>query len=280
VPGVEEWRDGAFRRTVLLPGGPAVLAVAPAAGHIRGEVTFLDDDAGPDGGGRRAADLAAAGRLAARLLDLGTDPGPIDAVLGRDPLLADLVAAAPGRRVPGTVDGDEMAVRAVLGQQVSTAAARTHAARLVSAHGRPLPRPVGSLTHLFPTAAALTALDPAALRLPAARRATLRRLVDALASGEIDLTVGADPALARSRLAALPGIGPWTLGTVAMRALGDPDAFLPGDLGVRAAAGALGLPTTARRLEARAEAWRPWRAYAVQHLWGTGGHAVNRMPVG
>ena len=121
-------------------------------------------------------------------------------------------------------------------------------------------------------------VDPGALALPRARRATIIALISALASGEIDLGTGSDWARARAQLAQLPGVGPWTVETIAMRALGDPDAFVPTDLGVRRAAGDLGLPGTPTALTGHAAAWRPWRAYAVQYLWATGDHAINRLP--
>jgi AraC family transcriptional regulator of adaptative response / DNA-3-methyladenine glycosylase II len=191
--------------------------------------------------------------------------------------------------VPRTLDPDAFALRAVLGQQVSTAAARTHAGRLVRALGCELADPEGGLTHVFPAADRLVAAADggseatslvlgAALAMPASRRETLLAVARLLAAGELDLCAGADWEQARARLGAVRGIGPWTVEVVAMRALGDPDAFVPGDLGVRAAAGTLGLPTSPAALTGRAEAWRPWRAYAVQHLWATGDHAVNRMP--
>ena len=195
-------------------------------------------------------------------------------------MLAPLVAKAPGRRVPRTVDAAEFAVRAVLGQQVSTAAARTHAGRLAAAHGEPVDDPAGGLTRLFPGVATLAAVDPATLALPGARRATFAALTTALAGGSVDLSVGSDWAQARAGLAALPGLGPWTVETIAMRGLGDPDAFVPGDLGVRAAASSLGLPATPAALTRHAAAWRPWRSYAVQYLWATGEHAINRLPAG
>jgi AraC family transcriptional regulator of adaptative response / DNA-3-methyladenine glycosylase II len=169
-------------------------------------------------------------------------------------------------------------VRAVLGQQVSTAAARTHAARLVLAHGEALDDPDGGLTHTFPAPAALAGLDPATLALPRSRRATLTGLVAALASGEIELGPAADWDRLRGRLLALPGLGPWTVEIIAMRGLGDPDAFVGGDLGVVKAARRLGLPPAPAALAAAAQAWRPWRAYAVQYLWASGDHAVNRIP--
>jgi len=148
----------------------------------------------------------------------------------------------------------------------------------VAACGEPADDPAGGLTHLFPDMATLAALDPGTLGLPQARRSTLSTLTAALADGEIDLDVGSDWEQARARLGALPGLGPWSVETIAMRGLGDPDAFTPGDLGVRAAARQLGLPATPAALTRRAAAWRPWRAYAVQYLWATGHHAINQMP--
>jgi AraC family transcriptional regulator of adaptative response / DNA-3-methyladenine glycosylase II len=203
----------------------------------------------------------------------------VDGALAEDDVLAPWVAKVPGRRVPRTVDEGELALRAVLGQQVSTAAARTHAARLVQAVGEPVSDPGGGLTHLFPTPAAVAEAGEEVLALPRSRRETVLRLARALAAGEVDLDPGADRERARAQLLALPGIGPWTTETVAMRALGDPDAFLPGDLGVRLAARALGLGEGAA-LTARARRWAPYRAYAVQHLWGTADHAINRLPAG
>jgi AraC family transcriptional regulator of adaptative response / DNA-3-methyladenine glycosylase II len=255
VPGVEEWRDGAYRRTLRLPHGPAVVTLRPEPDHVAARLRLADD-----------RDEAAAVALCRHLLDLDADPAAVDGTLGLDPVLAPLVAAAPGRRIPRAPDGAEMAVRAVLGQQVSTAAARTHAARLVLAHGDPVDDPDGGLTHLFPTPAALTGLDPETLAMPRTRRATLAGLVAALATG-LDLAPGADPVAARAALHALPGIGPWTVETVLMRAVGDSDAFLPTDLGVRRGAKAAGLPDEPRALAAHAERWRPWRSYAVIRLW-------------
>ncbi|WP_103562726.1 AlkA N-terminal domain-containing protein [Actinomadura rubteroloni] len=265
VPGVEEWRDGAYRRTLRLPHGPGVAALRPGPEHVALTLTLADH-----------RDLGVAIARCRRLLDLDADPVAVDDLLRADPVLAPLVDKAPGRRVPRTVDGAEFAVRAVLGQQVSTAAARTLAARLVTAHGEPVADPSGGLTHLFPSPAALADLDPERLAVPGARRTALTALVAALPG--LDLGVGSDWTEARARLADLPGIGPWTIETIAMRALGDPDAFIPGDLGVRAAARDLGLPATPGALTARSAAWRPWRAYAVQYLWAAGDHAINHLP--
>ncbi|MFF7093837.1 AlkA N-terminal domain-containing protein [Streptomyces rubradiris] len=267
VPGVEEWRDGAYRRTLRLPYGHGIAALTPGPGHIACRLTLSD-----------LRDLPVAISRCRRLLDLDADPVAVDERLSADPLLAPLVERGPGRRVPRTVDEAEFAVRAVLGQQVSTAAARTHAARLVTAHGKPLDDPEGGLTHLFPSAEALAAVDPESLAMPRTRRTTLTTLVRLLADGGLRLGVDTDWAEARARLLALPGFGPWTVDVIAMRALGDPDAFLPTDLGIRRAAGALGLPSTPAALTARAEGWRPWRAYAVQYLWATDSHPINFLP--
>ncbi|KJY17296.1 MULTISPECIES: AlkA N-terminal domain-containing protein [Streptomyces] len=268
VPGVEEWRDGAYRRTLRLPHGTGVVALTPQPDHIGCRLALTD-----------LRDLTIAISRCRWMLDLDADPEAVDEQLRSDPLLAPLVDKAPGRRVPRTVDAAEFAVRAVLGQQVSTAAARTHAARLVTAHGERVEDPLGGLTHLFPSPQALAGLDPESLALPGSRRATLTGLVSALVDGSLPLGFDSDWDAARAQLSALPGFGPWTTEVIAMRALGDPDAFLPSDLGVRRAARGLGLPSTPSALTERAAGWRPWRAYAVQYLWATDSHPINHLPV-
>ncbi|WHT23479.1 DNA-3-methyladenine glycosylase 2 family protein [Crossiella sp. CA-258035] len=267
VPGVEEWRDGAYRRTLRLPHGHGIVELWPQPDHIGCRLSLTD-----------VRDLPVAISRCRVLLDLDADPAAVDEQLSADPVLKPLVEKNPGRRVPHTVDPAEFAVRAVLGQQVSTAAARTHAGRLVAAHGQPIEDPDGGLTHLFPAPQALAGLDPAALAMPESRRRTLLALIDALANEDLDLGPGSDWTAARAQLAALPGFGPWTVETIAMRALGDPDAFIPTDLGVRLAAQTLGLPSTPAALTRHAALWRPWRAYAVQHLWATGDHPINLLP--
>ncbi|WRZ54531.1 helix-turn-helix domain-containing protein [Streptomyces sp. NBC_01314] len=268
VPGVEEWRDGAYRRTLRLPYGHGIVGLTPEPDHIACRLTLGD-----------LRDLPVAISRCRRLLDLDADPVAVDEQLRTDPVLAPLVDKAPGRRVPRTVDEAEFAVRAVLGQQVSTAAARTHAARLVIAHGEPVDDPEGGLTHLFPSPEALATVDPETLAMPRTRRTTFTTLVRQLAHNELHLGVDSDWSQTRARLLALPGFGPWTVEVIAMRALGDPDAFLPGDLGIRRAAQEQGLPSTPAALTARAAAWRPWRAYAVQYLWATDSHPINFLPV-
>ncbi len=258
VPGVEEVVDGAYRRSLRLPRGDGVVELSRGGSHVRARF-WLED----------LRDLAAAMQRSRALLDLDSDPRAVRERLGGDPLLGPLVGATPGLRVPGHVDGDELAVRAVLGQQVSLAGAATLAARLVAAQGRPLARPLGAVTHVFPPASVLAQVDPASLAMPRSRQRALLGLAGALAAGELVLDVGADRETARERLLALPGIGPWTADYIAMRALRDPDAFLPGDLGVRHALERLGCDEAPAAAERIAERWRPYRAYALQHLWAS-----------
>ncbi|MEO8690251.1 MAG: AlkA N-terminal domain-containing protein [Solirubrobacteraceae bacterium] len=224
VPGVEEVVDGVYRRSL---GDGSVLEITP------------DSDVEGDLGAARS------------ILRLDADPDAIAAALGGDPWLGPLVRAAPGRRVPGHPDRAELAVRALLGQQISVAGARTLAGRLTAQLGQPLPDPRGGVTHRFPAPGALAALDPETLPMPRARGRALVRLAAALVDGE--------PIDER-----LPGIGPWTTAYVALRS-GDDDAFLPTDLGVKHGLTALGAdPARAAEL---AEAWRPYRGFAVAHLW-------------
>jgi AraC family transcriptional regulator of adaptative response / DNA-3-methyladenine glycosylase II len=258
IPGIEEVADGAYRRSLRLEHGLGTVELAPAGDHVR--ASFRLDD---------PRDLDAAVERCRALLDLDTDPAAVDAALGGDPLLSPLVRSRPGRRVPGAVDGAELAVRAVLGQQISLAGAATLASRLTEAHGEPLERPLGTVTHAFPSADALTAADPGGWPMPRSRQRALHALASALAEGELSLDSAADGEVARARLAALPGVGPWTVEYVAMRALRDPDAFPASDLGVRHALERLGedaRPPAAQRTAGR---WRPYRAYAVQHLWAS-----------
>jgi AraC family transcriptional regulator, regulatory protein of adaptative response / DNA-3-methyladenine glycosylase II len=267
VPGVEEWRDGAYRRTLRLPHGHGIVALRPTPDHVSCQLTLAD-----------LRDLASAISRCRRLLDLDADPQAVADLLTADDVLAPLVRKAPGRRVPRTVDAAEFALRAVLGQQISTAAARTHAGRLAATHGELASDPAGGLSRLFPDVAVLAAADPSDLAMPRSRRESFAALAAALADGKVDLSVGGDWHEARLRLASLPGLGPWTIETIAMRALGDPDAFAASDLGVRTAAERLGLPPTPAALAERSAAWRPWRAYAVQYLWATSDHDINRLP--
>lgn len=267
IPGVEEWRDGWYRRTLTLAHGNGIVALQPGENFVSCKLR-LDD----------LRDLTTAIARCRHLLDLDADPETIDEHLKTDPHLRSLVAKSPGRRVPHSVDAKEFAIRAVLGQQVSTAAARTHAKRLVLSHGEAIDDPDGGLTHTFPTVEALSELNPEDLKFPQKRRQTLLAMIDALRTQKVVLEAGVDWRAARAELDALPGVGPWTIESIAMRALGDPNAFLASDLGVIKAAAALRLPTKPRQLETASHAWAPWRAYAVQHLWTVTEHAVNTLP--
>jgi AraC family transcriptional regulator of adaptative response / DNA-3-methyladenine glycosylase II len=254
VPGLEEWDGTTFSRVLDLPAGPGVVRLSPAAdGSPAVTARLLLTD---------LRDLRAAVPRCRRLLDLDADPLAVDDVLGADPALAPLVAGAPGRRVPASPDAPETAARAVLGQQVSVAGARTLTARVVALAGTPLPEPVGTLTHAFPRPAALAGADLSAVGLTGARRRTLTGLAAALAEGRVALDPGCDREQAARDLLALPGIGPWTASLVVMRGLGDPDVWLPGDLALRRALAALGSSDADA-----ATRWRPWRSYAAMHLW-------------
>jgi AraC family transcriptional regulator of adaptative response / DNA-3-methyladenine glycosylase II len=258
VSGIEELHDGAYRRSLRLPHGSGVVELRPADLYVHANY-WLED----------LRDLAAAMQRSRALLDLDSDPWSVQEALGDDALLGPLVRSVPGRRVPGAVDGHELAVRAVLGQQASIGGARTLAGRLVAEYGQPLERPIGAVTHVFPSIEALAAADPERLAMPTARRRALLGLAGALADGDLTLDSGSDRGEARSRLLELPGIGKWTTEYIAMRAMRDPDAFLPSDLGVRHALEQLGGDGRTAAAERMAERWRPYRAYAVQHLWAT-----------
>ena len=266
IPGVEEGDAGWYRRTISLPNGAGILSLRPASCRDGGKPgdgqhgdAYVECDLELDD----LRDVSAAVQRCRRLLDLDADPVAVSGYLSGDEVLGPLARACPGRRSPGHVDGTELAMRAVLGQQVSVAAARRLGARLAAEYGKPLSAPGGSLTHLFPDAATIAAADPAALPVPRARAGALVRLAAALASGEVRLHPGADRDRETARLLALPGIGPWTAAYIRMRALSDPDAFVPADAGVLKALRRLGAPSGA------AGRWHPWCSYAVHHLWAS-----------
>lgn len=258
VPGVEEVASDAYTRALRLPHGAGVVRLALGASGTFVEATLWLDD---------LRDLTAAVRRARRLLDLDGDPVAIVDALGGDPLLGPLVERRPGLRVVVHPDPDEVAVRAVLGQQVSVAGAATIAGRLAEAAGEELAVPVGSVTRLFPRAAALADVP---LPMPASRARALRGLA------AVSLDVGSGREEAAAALLALPGVGPWTASYVAIRGLGDPDVFLPTDLGVRHALTALGVNARPAAAERLAERWRPYRTYALHHLWASLGDVPAR----
>jgi AraC family transcriptional regulator of adaptative response / DNA-3-methyladenine glycosylase II len=259
IPGVEIADESSYVRALRLPHGPATVVLVPADGHIAATLRLTD-----------LRDLAPAVARCRRLLDLDADPEAVDETLGGDPAFAPAVAKEPGIRVPRAVDGFEVAVRAIVGQQISVAGARTVLGKLVGAPpgGYMLAGAVvgGDLVP-FPDAATVAQAPDAAFAMPAARRQTIRALAAAVAAGEVVLHDGADRAEAEAALRRIPGIGAWTAGYVAMRALGDPDVFLPNDLAVRRGAARLGLPDDPARLDDYARRWRPWRSYAVLRLW-------------
>jgi AraC family transcriptional regulator of adaptative response / DNA-3-methyladenine glycosylase II len=265
VPGVEEVADGAYRRSIRLAGGPAVIELRPGQGCIRARLRLAGAD-----------DLADAVARCRRLLDLDADPAAIVGALGDDEIVGHSVRADPGLRVAGHVDPAELAIRAVLGQQVSLGAAATIAGRLARTHGEPLARPEGSITHLFPSPDALARVDPGSLPMPTSRGRALVALARSLAGGELPLGPGVEPAAARSQLLDLPGVGPWTADYIAMRGLGDRDAFPAADLWIGRALERRGRGGNRATLAALADRWRPYRAYAAQHLWaGLAAEAVS-----
>ncbi|GLZ59288.1 AlkA N-terminal domain-containing protein [Micromonospora sp. NBRC 107095] len=276
LPGVEEVRDGTYHRGLRLPHGTGQVALTPADGHVAATLRLTD-----------LRDLAPAVARCRRLLDLDADPVAIDATLAADPALAPAVAAEPGIRVPRSVDGFEMAVRAIINQQVSITSARTTLTRLLTAaHARVDHEVVAtddgvSGQHLhdqrggpeqnglrgFLGAEELLGLPDSAFGMPVGRRESLRGLARAVVDGSVDLAPGVDRGEAVRGLLALPGIGPWTANYLAMRAFGDPDILLSSDLAVRRGAAALGLPDTPTTLDRYAQRWRPWRSYATIRLW-------------
>jgi len=264
MPGVEEVTGDRYRRLLRLADGPAVLEieVGPGAPAV---VLRVSRAVGTG--------LMAVVQGARRLFDLDADGAAVHAHLRRDRGLARLLPAPGALRLPGTLVPFELAVRAVVGQQVSVAAARTLAGRLVAAFGERVSEE-GPLTHLFPSPERLAEADLGGIGLTAARAATLKALARAVADDTIRLDTGAPLEDTRAALLEVPGIGPWTAEYVALRALGDPDAFPASDLGLRQALAEGGSPLSAADLARRAEAWRPWRGYAAVSLW----HSLGASP--
>ena len=268
-----------YARTLELPHGPSafeVIAVQTGAHEWSLRVRLELSD---------VADVAPAVARVRRMLDLDADPQSIDAALSSDPMLAPLVARTPGIRVPGAIDPHELVVRALIGQQISVVAARGHLGRLAAELGTPYASGFDGLNRLFPSPAQLAAgipdppasgpLDPdRPLRLPRQSIRAVAATAQALADGSLSVHVGADSAELRESLVARPRIGPWTAAYIAMRVLGDPDAWLDGDVALVAGAHAIGAldadrsPSESHRLLAQcALDWAPWRSYASMHLW-------------
>lgn len=260
IPGVERVTAEAYARTIDIGGQVGVVEVRPGQGDaLQAQIRFPALSALP----KIIAQLR-------RLFDLAADPEVIAAHLAEDPALAALVAARPGLRAPGAWDGFELAVRAVLGQQITVSAAIGLAGKLVRAYGRELPEPQGGLTHVFPEPAALADANLASLGMPGKRAAALSSLAQAVLQNPEIFSPGRDLDEAVAALRALPGIGEWTAQYIALRLLREPDAFPGADIGLmRAMADETGARPSAKELLARAERWRPWRAYAAQHLWSS-----------
>ena len=260
ITGLETVVAGVYRRSISVAGRHGWVSVEPGAGDwLEVTVDFPEPAAMPE-----------IERRLRRMFDLDAVPEVINAQLAQDPLMAQLVAARPGLRLPGTWDGLELAIRAVLGQQITVVAAIRLAGKLVAQYGQPLQIPHAGITHLFPTPEVLAAADLATLGMPKARGRTLSGVAQALLDDPQLFEPKASLQDGVARLVALPGIGEWTAQYIAMRQLREADAFASGDIGLINALAALeGGPVSARQLLARAEAWRPLRAYAAQHLWTT-----------
>lgn len=252
VPGIEHVDAGVYSRTLSLPHGRgvAVVRVADDGAAVAVELTLTD-----------VRDLTPAVQRLRRLFDLDADPVAIDAALGADDVIGPLVEREPGLRVAGSVDPFETAVRAIIGQQVSIGGARTVAGRLVAALGVPLGIEHDDLAFAFPAPADIIEAPDEAFPMPASRRDTIRRLAGSVLDGDVQLDPAADRGELRGELLAIRGIGPWTADYILMRACADPDAFLPTDLGVIRAIEATGAD------DAAVDRWRPWRSYALHHLW-------------
>jgi AraC family transcriptional regulator of adaptative response / DNA-3-methyladenine glycosylase II len=269
IPGVETVEPHAYRRTIDLAGCLGWIAIQPVRGKNALSVTI------------DLAELRALPAIIARvrkLCDLASDVAAIGAQLAEDPRLAPLVAARPGLRVPGAWDPFELAVRAILGQQITVAGARRLAALLVATHGEKLPSAPEGLTHAFPRPERLATADLSELGMPRARIASITALATAAAEGPRLFDAGGDLAAKVERLCALPGIGEWTAHYVAMRALREPDAFPAADVGLLRAMAGRGVRPSPAALLAHAERWRPWRAYAAQHLWSADPALLGKEP--
>ena len=260
LPGVETSTPDSYARTLALPGGTALFRLRHEGTRVRLDARLA-----------HLADLPVLVGRVRRLFDLDADPVAVDAALAEHAELAPLTAATPGIRVPGAADSGEMLIRAMIGQQVSVASARTALARLADALGEPVapgtPPEGEGVDRLFPTMAAIAEHGHEVLRGPAARIRAVTGAAAALASGDLVLSAGDDSAAQRAALLALPGIGPWTADYVRMRITGDPDVLLPGDVAVRTGAAAAGIPSDPAGLTAWAARTAPWRSYLTAHLW-------------
>lgn len=262
VTGIERLDGMTYARTLRLPAGPAAMRLTVTPDGVEGAFWAAT-----------ASDAATCEQRARDLLDLDADPAAIDKHLGTQSSLARSVADHPGLRVAGHVDGFEVAVRAVIGQQISVSGARTLLGRMVEAYGDDFDGTVAApgLTRLFPTPSRLAEVDPEQLPMPRSRGRAIVAVAEAMAANELVLDRAVDRAAARRALLALRGVGPWTADYIALRALGNPDVFLPGDLGVRNGLRRLGLDGDRTGV---IDACSPWRSYAMMHVW----QALEELP--
>lgn len=264
IPGVEEVEGGIYRRALQLPHGAGVVVLIPRTGCVEAEFRLED-----------VRDLATAIHRCRRLLDLDADPLAIAELLVAEPLTAPLVVASPGLRVPGAVDTQELLLLTALRQTLPRGPSREAAAALTLRHGRELPSPTGSVTHLFPTAEALAEAELTDVLSPESAR-LLRAVASAVAAGELVLSNGGDRADTERRLKQA-GLSGQAAAYLVMRALKDPDVFLAQASATRHALRDLGAPTDLASATRRAERWRPWRSYALMHLWNHHGHDYEQL---
>lgn len=260
MPGVEEVDDGTYRRTFAWHGQVGVLSLNLSHAHDDGVLVVGCDIAA-------ASDWARSHAKA--LVDATADVTPIELHLARDRRLRRIVLVQRGLRIPGTTDPFELAVRAILGQQISVAGARALAARVAARFGRPLARPTTTLKTSFPTPQALRMGAIEELGVPRSRARAIRRISELVVTGDLALRRGVSPQAVVHQLLEVPGVGPWTASYIALRALGDGDALAVGDLGLRQVLGTKERPMTQKEMARAAEPWRPWRGYAAVHLWTT-----------
>lgn len=251
VPGMESFDNGLYRRSLRLPHGHAIVGLRIEDGYVDTTLSLKD-----------MRDLAPAVARIRHLLDLDADPEAVDAALSEDAVLAPHIAAHRGIRVPGNVDGEELLLRTMIGQQISLRAAATHTARLIEKLGYPIEDPLGGdITRLFPSSETIAERGHEVLTGPVARVKAVIGVADALASGKLVLHTAREAGDLERDLLALKGIGPWTARYVVMRMLADPDVLLDTDLVVRQGAEVLGVPLT------DSHRWAPWRSYVSMHLW-------------
>jgi AraC family transcriptional regulator of adaptative response / DNA-3-methyladenine glycosylase II len=264
MPGVEEISDRHYRRSFRLGQTRGLLHVTQGAKPNSLDVAIRIDETTRSNISAPMRQIAARTR---RIFDADADPAAVAAALGADPVLGPRLAAAGGIRVPGAFDGFELGVRAIIGQQVSVKGATTLAGRVVARCGTELTAPDGAITHYFPTAQDLAEADLDGLGLTGGRIRTLKAFARAVADGSVSFSPGANLEEKIEELCAVSGIGPWTAHYIALRAVGEPDAFPAADLGLRKAASAEATPISTQALETMAERWRPWRGYAALLLW-------------